>query len=126
MESEFFERGQRGGECTAELCRVTIGGESCAVLSDSEHRGAGVICPAGIYSLPAAGEERLLLRLKDGTYFILGTVLDSSELSLDSGDLCIKTGSAQLVLHADGGIEIEGEVSVSGSLTVNGGEINGA
>ena len=88
-------------------------------------REAEILRPANILRLPKVEEQQVILRLPDGKSVILGVLSPSVPNGLDAGEVYIKTDDAEVWIKNDG-ILLNGDVSVSGTLTVNGREVNGA
>ena len=91
-----------------------------AALSISSGQEAELLRPANVLRLPKNGETRLLLLCSDGSEIELGTVGGTTPTGLEEGELYISTDSAIITIKNDGAIVIEGDVSISGSLRVNG------
>lgn len=104
----------------ADYGRVTIGGRNPAVETDGEHRSPVLLAPGGVFWLPSAGQEAVLLRCEDGTEVLLGTAQGDAPADMLPGEVYIKSGAASVHIGADGQISIAGLVNIIGGLTVNG------
>ena len=104
---------------------VSIEGSEPAVCTDGEQRDAEILRPANILRLPRIDEEQVILNLPDGKSVIIGVLSDVVPQGLEAGEVYIKTDNATVWIKNDG-VEIDGNVSITGTLSVNGSEINGA
>lgn len=104
----------------ADMGRVTIGGKNPAVTTDGEHRGLTLLSCGGIFWLPAAGQDAVLLQCGDGTEVLMGCVQSGAPENMLPGEVYIRSGAASFYLRSTGQIDIIGAVNVAGSLTVNG------
>lgn len=104
---------------------VSIEGSEPAVCTDGEQRDAEILRPANILRLPRLDEEQVILNLPDGKSVIIGVLSDEIPQGLEAGEVYIKTDNTTVRIKNDG-VEIDGNVSVNGTLRVNGSEINGA
>lgn len=104
---------------------VSIEGSEPAVCTDGEQRDAEILRPANILRLPRLDEEQVILNLPDGKSVIIGVLSDEIPQGLEAGEVYIKTDNTTLRIKNDG-VEIDGNVSITGTLRVNGSEINGA
>ena len=109
----------------AQTGTVSIGGEVPAVETDCEHRELKILRPAGILRLPRLAERQLVMDCGD-EFVTLGPVEGETPEGLLPGEMYIQTENAAVVLKNSGAIEITGEVRITGSLTVNGREVDGA
>lgn len=110
---------------SADAGPVSIGGITPAVCTDGELRDAEILRPANILRLPKAEEQQAVLNLPDGKIIIIGVLSADIPEGIEAGEVYIKTDDAYIWLK-NSGVEISGNVSVSGTLTVNGREVNGA
>lgn len=115
----------REKEAAAAVAEVTIGGRRAAALADGERRELSAAGPGGYDWLPEAGARVLLVRCADGTEVIAGVLPDGEAAGLSAGDVRLHTPGAALYLRADGRIELAGDVTVTGTLTVNGTPVPG-
>lgn len=113
-------RRKSGAGASAGVGGVTIGGESAAVMLSGEYRGLKVLSPEGFHWRPGAGTQVMVLATDDGERFILGAADEAAPLSLDEGELCLRSGSGWLKLGADGVISAEGEIHVNGDVYITG------
>lgn len=109
---------------TAAISTVTISGERIAALSGGETRGMRTVAPAGIIWRPRVGQEVLVVKCGAEGDFVAGAV-QSGAGGLDSGDVAIDTGAARIRVRANGCIELSGNVSITGTLAVNGNAVGG-
>ena len=116
----------RKAKDTALCGKVSIGGFSPAAETDAEHRDMKILRAGGAVRIPAAGEEQLILRCGDGEYVILGTMNGELPSGMESGEIFIKTENASVLIKNGGGIIVEGDVSINGTLSLNGRSVDGA
>lgn len=100
--------------------RISIGGAAPAVVVDGELRDARVFAPGGYGWLPRPDDQVLVL---DAGAPCVAGVREACPRPLAPGQVCIYAGEAVILLGADGKIEIEGNVDISGSLRLNGAEL---
>lgn len=107
-------------EAEIESGVVTLAQERLGVFASGEVRGAEIAGPGGFVWRPRGGERVVLLKsgAPGGESFVLG-VPGQETGGLAPGEVCLRAGEAQLVLHTDGRIEL------TGRLVVNGTEIGG-
>lgn len=109
----------------ADAGPVSVEGAEPAVCTDGEVREAEILRPANILRLPKVEEQQVILKLPDGKSVILGVLSSTVPNGIEAGEVYIKTDDAEVWIKNDG-ILLNGDVSVSGTLTVNGREVNGA
>ena len=105
---------RRESEASGEISRgkVTIGGDSAAVMLQGERRELATLCPAGMSWSPAAGDDVVVLQSEDGERFIIGTV--SSTLGNTApGEVILKCGGNSIHI-SENGIELKGSVIING------------
>ena len=110
---------------TADAGPVSIEGSEPAVCTEGEVRETEILRPANILRLPKIDEQQVILRLPDGKSVMLGVLSPDIPNGIEAGEVYIKTDNAVLFIK-NSGIEINGNVSVTGTLEVNGREVNGA
>ena len=115
--SEKTALGARESAPDSEIGVVTAGGQSPSVMLGGEKRKLEIVSPGGLYWAPARGEQVVVTRCGD-EMFVTGTLGAAPEMS--AGELYLKSGAAGVRLKPDGRIEIQGTVSVTGTLLVNG------
>lgn len=111
---------------TADTGTVNIGGPLPVVCLGDESVRALPLSANGAVRIPAVGEEMAVIRLADGTALALGMPVYTVPEGLQNGDVYIGAGTSYIKINKTGGIEISGEVRISGSLVLNGGTVNGA
>lgn len=104
---------------------VSIEGREPAVFTDGEQRETEILRPANILRLPKVDEQQVVLNLPDGKSVIIGVLSSDIPDGIEAGEVYIKTDDAAVWIK-NSGIQIDGDVSVSGKLSVNGREVNGA
>jgi hypothetical protein len=109
---------ERGAE--ADMGRVTIGGRSAAVDTDGEHRAPVLLAPGGVCWLPSVGQEGVLLSCGDGTEVLIGCAQSGYPEGMQPGEVYIRSGSCSIYLRGTGRIDINGQVNITGNLSVNG------
>ena len=82
-------------------------------------RGVSWAGPGGVFWAPAADDLVVTMVCQGGETVILGA-LPETRPALAPGELCLKSGGAEVFLRRDGHIELRGNVNVEGALTVNG------
>ena len=100
----------------ATLGTVSIGGEDGAVVTDGEKRAAKVISPGGYCWQPDAAEEVLVVK---GNELYVPGKLQKSPRALAPGEVLIYAGSSEIFVSRTG-VEIAGDVRITGDLYVNG------
>lgn len=100
-----------------QVGRVTIGGETAAVLLDSERRGLEVYSPGGYRWVPRVGQKVLVIKGKGEIPCVVG--VRQGEQAPETVTL-ETAGGGDLKLHA-GGAAVEGErIDLNGGVYVNG------
>ena len=117
LAEKFRSTAATGG---AELGVISVGGASPTVMSEYEQGSCTLLSPAGLIRLPADGEEHLTMVCGDGTRAVLGTLVAEVPTGLQPGEIYAATEQACLWIKNDGSIELAGDISIVGSLTVNG------
>lgn len=110
---------------TADAGPVSIEGNEPAVCTDGEVRETEILRPANILRLPKVDEQQVILKLPDGKNVMIGILASDIPNGIEAGEVYIKTDEAAVWIK-NGGILLSGNVSVSGTLKVNGREVNGA
>lgn len=110
---------------SADAGPVSISGAEPAVCTDGEVRETEILRPANILRLPKVDEQQVVLKLPDGKNVMIGVISSDIPNGLSEGEVYIKTDNA-VVWIKNNGINLNGNVSVSGTLEVNGREVNGA
>ena len=118
--SENMKR--RAPETRAELGVTSIAGEEAAVLSRGEVRALPVYGPGGYCWIPEAGESVLVIQGGPGgeEQCVAGAAQREAPEGLGPGELCMRSGTAAVILRKDGSILLRGTVQVEGELRLNG------
>lgn len=106
-------------ERDGNIAVVTLSGAKIAVQSGSELRGVSWTGPGGVFWMPSASETVVTMACGGGETVILG-VLPEERPALEPGELCLRSGGAEIFLRRDGRIDLRGAVNVEGSLSVDG------
>ena len=117
--SRVLASGGNPGDFAAEAGVVTIGGASPSVMLSGEVRDVEILSCGGLFWRPEAGDEVLTMATPEGRRFLAFSGGEAPE-GISAGEVFIKTKSAGIHLKADGGMELFGDVFVSGRLFVNG------
>lgn len=125
MIPELYKRKEIKSASGAALGDISIGGTAPAVNDDCEIRNVLMLRAANAVRLPKAGEKQLFISCPDGSTVVLGTVEGTVPANLMPGEIYIETASASLLMKNSGSIEIHGDVSITGTLEINGSEISG-
>jgi len=108
----------------ADMGVTTIGGGSASVLTRGEQRNLEIFAPAGIVWQPREGDTVLVLKGGPGSReqcVVAASTASAAPEGLAPGELFLfSSGGASVYLRQDGGIAIKGDVSIEGTLTVNG------
>lgn len=104
---------------------VSIEGSEPAICTDGEQRDAEILRPANILRLPKLDEEQMVINLPDGKSVIIGVLSSDIPEGLEAGEVYIKTDNAVVWIKNDG-VVVDGNLAVSGTLSVNGRVVNGA
>lgn len=106
---------EKQNTASAEDGTVTVDRGEVAVFSSGEDRGVRVASPGGFFWRPKNGERVLVI--KGGTFgeepFVVGAVQESGG---EPGEIRIAPaeGNAEILLHNDGRVDINGELFVNG------------
>ncbi len=103
---------------------VSIDGTSPAVCTDGEQRDAEILRPANILRLPKVDEQQVILNLPDGKSVVIGVISSDIPEGIEAGEVYITTDNATVWIK-NSGIQLAGNVSVSGTLKVNGRNVSG-
>lgn len=104
---------------------VTVSEGGFAVYTDSEKRNVAVISPMGYVWKPEVGRDIFVIKTDTGESCIFGAEQEYEDMS--PGDIMIKNQSGDsIVLKRSGGININGNVTVLGTLYASGGVSGGA
>ena len=107
-------------EPTAELGQVTLSGDGTGVVLAGERRNVTVCLPGGYHWTPRTGETVLVIKSgPDQAPCLTGQARQDRDLTPGEVVLSVAEGSV-IRLKAGGGIELTGDVNITGSLTVNG------
>jgi len=107
-------------EAPAELGLVTVSGAGTGVGLAGERRNVTLCLPGGYHWTPRQGETVLVVKSgPDLAPCLTGRAGEPEDLVPGEVVLSVAAGTA-LRLKAGGGIEVTGDVSLTGSLTVNG------
>ena len=93
---------------------VTLPGDSAGVWLEGERRGVAVYAPGGYHWVPAAGDEVLVLKTGERGERPCAVGVAAGGQGLLPGEVLITVGAASIKLGLDG------QVAVTGNLTVNG------
>ncbi len=109
-------------EPAAELGQVTVAGGAGVALA-GERRNVTLCLPGGYHWTPRRGETVLVIKSgPDCAPCVAGRAGSDREVVPGEVVLSVAEGTA-IRLKTDGGIEITGQVDVTGGLTVNGREV---
>lgn len=104
-------------QAAAEFGSVTIEGNQTALVTEGERRGISTVLPGGYVYRVQTGETVAVLRC-GSTELIQGVVSDTVPADLEPGEIKISAaGGAAILLKNDGSILLQGNVTVSGTLT---------
>lgn len=107
----------------ADLGVTTIAGEQVGAVTRGEVRNLPVYGPGGYLWTPGTGAAVLVLKGGPGgeEQCVAGTRPQSAPASVRPGEVFLYgPGGNSIYLKEDGSVEIQGRVSITGSLTVNG------
>lgn len=111
----------------AALCgKISMGGASPAAETNGEHRNMKILRGGGVLRIPTAGEQQLIMRCDSGDYVMLGELDGEIPSGMEAGEVYIKTENAAVHMKNNGRIIIEGELEITGSLSLNGRAFDGA
>ena len=100
--------------------KVTVPGESPAVITENEKRNAIVCAPGGYFWKPGDNDDVIVLETDEGTV-IAGCCMDSCDLQPGEVAVFSKSG-ASITLKNDGDIYINGNLHVTGGVFSSGNE----
>lgn len=123
LSNAYNSRPKRGE--TLDAGPVSIEGTEPAICTDGEQRDTEILRPANILRLPKVDEQQVILNLPDGKSVIIGVLSSDVPEGIEAGEVYITTDTTTVWVK-NSGVEIEGNVSVSGTFKVNGREVNGA
>ena len=111
-------------EESAQLGQVTLAGASTGVALAGERRNVVLCAPGGYRWTPRRGDTVLVIKSgPEQTGCIAGEVCPEEEAP-EPGEVYISVAEgAGIRLKRNGGIEIRGDLRVTGSLTVNGRQV---
>lgn len=107
---ERWPRGS-GGALTGP---VTLPGDPAGAWIEGERRGVTVYAPGGYHWVPKLGDEVLVLKSGEAGELPCALGVPSGGQGLRPGEVLITAGEAAIKL------KLNGEVAVTGQLTVNG------
>ncbi len=108
----------------AQLAEVSIGGALAAAVGEGESRGLTVIAPGGVLWKPVAGQTALCVDCADGAAALAGVCESDYPAGMASGELLLRSRTGAAVwLKNDGSIVLTGDVSVVGTLRLNGASV---
>ena len=118
------QTGQAVEERVAELGQVTLAGASTGVALTGERRNVVLCAPGGYRWTPRLGDTVLVVKSgAEQTGCIAGEVCPEQSAP-EPGEVYVSVAKgAGIRLKKNGRIEIEGDVRVTGSLTVNGKQV---
>lgn len=101
----------------AEFGSVTMEGNRTAVVTEGEKRGIATIFPGGYAYRVQTGETVAVLHCGNKE-LIQGILSETVPEALEPGEIKISSaGGAAIFLKNDGSILLQGDVTVSGTLT---------
>ena len=99
---------------------VSIGGARPSVEVDGEQRSAR-LASSGVFYVPAAGDEVLVLKDSEGESFVLGKASENALSGTEQGEVLINAGKKSLIrLRRDGTLELSGDIFISGTTHIDG------
>lgn len=107
----------------ADFGVTTIAGERAGVVTRGENRELPLYGPGGYFWMPESGSAVLVIKGGPGgeEACAAGAKMPPVPERLQPGEVLIRSaGGAEVWLRNDGGLELRGSVSVTGTLTVNG------
>lgn len=106
-------------EAGAELGQVTLSGSPAGVALAGERRNVTVCLPGGYHWSPGRGDTVLVVKSgAEGAPCVVGK---PQEEEVPPGEVWISVAQgAGVRLRADGSVLLQGDVKVTGSLSVNG------
>ncbi|MCI8414103.1 MAG: hypothetical protein HFF00_00550 [Ruminiclostridium sp.] len=113
------------GEAGAERGEVTVAGEAAAVALEGERRQVGRWLPGGYHWTPRRGESVLVVKSgAEGEACLLG--VEDTLPGLEPGEVFLSAAEGVGVrLTGDGKILLTGDVQITGTLRLNGKEVQG-
>ena len=110
-------------EPTAELGQVTVGGDAPGVALAGERRSLILCAPRGYHWSPARGDTVLVIKSgAEQSPCLVGMEVPPG--TAKPGDVCLSVAQGtEIRLLPEGGILLAGDITVRGSLTVNGREV---
>ena len=116
------ERESKAGAAAAEVGTVTLPGNPSAVYLSGERRQVPLFAPGGYYWRPASGQELLVIKTGEEGELpcAVGCRTQKPPTELKNGEIALSAGKSSLVLRTEGETEVNGTLSVTGGLTVNG------
>lgn len=107
---------EKQNTASAETGAVTIDSGEVAVFSSGEDRDVRIAAPGGFFWRPISGEKVLVI--KGGTFaeepFIVGAVQEDEALPAGEIRIAPAKGGAEILLHNDGRVDINGELFING------------
>ncbi len=97
---------------------VTLPGDPAGAWLEGERRGVTVYAPGGYHWVPAAGDEVLVLQAGRSGETPCAVGLASGGQGLRPGEVLITAGAAALKLGLDGSVSVTGDLKVNGRRVV--------
>ena len=118
------QAGQAMEESSAQLGQVTLAGASTGVALTGERRNVVLCAPGGYRWTPELGDTVLVIKSgAEQTGCVTGEICPEEEAP-EPGEVYLSVAKgAGIRLRKNGRIELEGDVRVTGSLTVNGKQV---
>lgn len=107
----------------AEVGVTTITGDKLAVVTRGEQRDLTVFGPGGYVWRPASGERVVVLQGGPGgtERWVAGCQQGAAPVSMQPGEIYLySSDGTSIYLRKNGSIELQGRVSITGELIVNG------
>lgn len=107
----------REDSTAVDLGVTTIGGESVAVETRGEDRDLPVYGPGGYFWQPKAGDQVLVIKggVSGDEQCVAGAAQVEPPEDMEPGDIYLSSGEASIYLHANGRIDIEGDLYINGT-----------
>lgn len=118
------QRRKQQQEPGAQVGRVTLAGMPAGVELAGERRKVSVCAPGGYHWRPELGERVLVVKSGAQGSPCLAGVVEGEDLPPGQVWISVCPGVG-VRLTRDGGIVLEGDVEISGTLFVNGQEVTG-
>lgn len=100
---------------TADMGRVTLGGDPAGVYLDGERRDLPVFGPGGYCWRPAPGQQVLVLKGGPAGKLCCVAGAEQEETDLAPGEVAVTApGGAAVRLGADGSVDLIGTVKING------------